>query len=447
MQLHLRKTENEFRDMTEETEQETPTLEGEAALELWRQGRSAWNTWIDQHQGWNISFADVDFFIERDSDGNLSFEYYHFGTGDVNFSGATFGDGNVSFWETKFGQGAVDFSKVTFGNGNVNFTAATFGDGNINFKGANFGNGDVDFTAATFSNGEVKFSWTMLGNGEMNFSNTTFGDCTIYLNEANLSQLRFLPKAIKSGHIKAQGLSIKSLAVFILPSSADTLKSFDLYGASLEGPLIFAGNLNIVPDLRATKSAHQVELSALKVELPRKWRKLSWPPKFSRVAEDKEDGAALRRLKEIAETNKDHQAALRFSADENRAKRWIETSWFGSVLDMAFSAFSNYGQSILRPSFWLGLIFALSMYAYKAKQLPKLATDGWADWAQAALLSASNGLPFLPQSRDLREDALMALYGTTDPSLCVDLLMITQGALSFVFLFLIGLGLRNRFRL
>ena len=116
-------------------------------------------------------------------------------------------------------------------------------------------------------------------------------------------------------------------------------------------------------------------------------------------------------------------------------------------LDMAFSAFSNYGQSILRPSFWLGVIFALSMYAYKAKQLPKLATDGWADWAQAALLSASNSLPFLPQSRELRKGALQALYDTTDPSSFIDALMITQGVLSFIFLFLIGLGLRNRFRL
>jgi hypothetical protein len=271
------------------------------------------------------------------------------------------------------------------------------------------------------------------------------------------------------------------------------LKSFNLHSASFEGPLTLRCDLSIIPDLRATRYTHQVDLSALTVKLRRGWQKPGrrsdqlrvkavseigtisrlaykfarkkwinlrhfnklrrlwkrhcWPIKLSQVAEDPQDGARLRRLKEIAETNKDHQAALRFSADENRAKRWIETSWFGSVLDMAFSFFSNYGQSILRPSFWLGVIFALSMYAYKAKQLPKLATDGWADWAQAALLSASNSLPFLPQSRELRTGALKALYDTTDPSSCIDALMITQGALSFIFLFLIGLGLRNRFRL
>ncbi|MAB33522.1 hypothetical protein BC440_00160 [Thalassospira sp. MIT1004] len=215
-----------------------------------------------------------------------------------------------------------------------------------------------------------------------------------------------------------------------------------MYGASFGGALFVSGNFGIVPDLRATRCYHQVDLSGLKVKLPRTF---GWPPKLSRVAEDPEDGARLRRLKEIAETNKDHQAALRFSADENRAKRWIETSWFGSVLDMAFSFFSDYGQSILRPVLWLLAIFVDGTSIYLA-----LATGTLANWRagleQAALLSASNSLPFLPQSRDLREDALTALYGT-DPSLCIDILMIAQGVLSFIFLFLIGLGLRNRFRL
>tara|TARA_R110000744_G_scaffold378387_1_gene494446 strand:+ start:124 stop:309 length:186 start_codon:yes stop_codon:yes gene_type:complete len=61
-------------------------------------------------------------------------------------------------------------------------------------------------------------------------------------------------------------------------------------------------------------------------------------------------------------------------------------------------------------------------------------------------LSVSNSLPFLPQSRDLRTDALKALY-PGDPGFWIDALMIGQGVFSFVFLFLIGLGLRNRFRL
>jgi hypothetical protein len=208
-----------------------------------------------------------------------------------------------------------------------------------------------------------------------------------------------------------------------------------------------SGKLGIIPDLRATRYSHQIDLSDLDVKLPRAWPTFGWPLKLSRVAEDSKDGAKLRRLKEISETNKDHQAALRFSADENRARRWIETAWLGSVLDMAFSFFCNYGQSILRPFLWLLAIFIGWAGIYKSIAASTL-TAWWegCGWAQAFILSASNSLPFLPQSRDLREDALKALYGT-DPSLCIDILMIIQGILSFVFLFLIGLGLRNRFRL
>jgi|GEM_PF-774590 len=594
--------------MTEETEQERPTLGGEEALSLWCQGRDVWNRWIAQHPGWNISFAGVDFSTKQNDEGNLSFAGYHFGDGnvdfsfvhfgDVNFSKASFGDGNVNFYESSFGD--VDFSKASFGDGNVVFSKASFGDGDVNFSGitfgkgdvnfyeatfgnsnvdfsfanfddgdadfsystfgngnfffshATFGNGDVDFSHATFAdsniyfsyttfdnghldfshtnfgngnvvfsgatfgdgnvdfyaaalgdgnvnfskvifgNGDVYFSEAIFGDGDLNFSEAAFGGGEIKFSQALIGDLLFTPRAIEPSYIRAEGLSIKGRAIFTLPSSAAKLKSFNLHSASFDGPLTLKGDLSIIPDLRATRYSHQVDLSALTVKLRRRWQKPGrrtdqlrvkavsqtgiisrlaykfarkkwinlrhfnklrrhwkhhcWPIKLSLVAEDPQDGARLRRLKEIAETNKDHQAALRFSADENRAKRWIETSWFGSVLDMAFSFFSNYGQSILRPSFWLGVIFALSMYAYKAKQLPKLATDGWADWAQAALLSASNSLPFLPQSRELRTGALKALYDT-DSSSYVDTLMITQGVLSFVFLFLIGLGLRNRFRL
>ena len=279
----------------------------------------------------------------------------------------------------------------------------------------------------------------------MDFNKASFGDGNLDFTHTNLRDLLFAPKALGSGDIDAPFLSVERLAFLILPPSADKLKSLNLYGASLDGILALSGKLGIIPDLRATRYSHQVDLSALNVKLPRRWKEFGWPPKLSAVTEDPKDAAKLRRLKEIAETNKDHQAALRFSADENRAKRWIETSWFGSVLDMAFSACSNYGQSILRPFVALFLLAAASMGIYKELATSTF-TAWWKAWEHATLLSISNSLPFLPQSRGLREDALKALY-PGDPGFWIDALMIGQGALSFVFLFLIGLGLRNRFRL
>lgn len=407
-QSHPHKTENEFRDMMEEAKPKRPTLEGEEALKKWREGREAWLMWHHLNLG-NISFAGVDFSHERDSKGDLSFSDFGLRNSTLNFSGTTFGNGSV------------DFSKATF-------------DG-----------GSLDFSNAIFGGGEVNFSYITLDKGNLDFLNTTFGDVELSFRQAKIKNLSFNPKNIGTSHIEAEGLSIKGRAVFDLPPSAINLKSFNLRSASFEGPLTLKGDLSIVPDLRATRYSHQVDLSDLKVKLPRTSIRFGWPPKLLRKAEDPQDGARLRRLKEIAETNKDHQAALRFSADENRARRWIETSWPGSVLDMVFSFFSDYGQSILRPVLALLAIFFDWASIYLALATGTLA-NWWTGLAQAFILSASNSLPFLPQSRDLREDALKVLYGT-DPGLCIDILMIAQGALSFVFLFLIGLGLRNRFRL
>ncbi|WP_417805934.1 pentapeptide repeat-containing protein [Thalassospira lucentensis] len=516
--LPLWATESDFKAMTEDNKQELPTLEGKAALDLWRKGRDAWNLWITQHPGWDINFNRIDFSAERRSDGNLSFKGYHFGNngldffetrfgngnvdfsdadfgnsqvnfvkttfgnGYVNFSKATFGDGSVNFVKASFGEGDVNFSESTFGKGNANFSQADFGDGSVNFSRTNFGgevnfistifgNGEVNFEKATFGGGKIQFMETNFGDGNANFSEATFGDGNVnffgatlsegHLNlekaifgkgivvfsHANLTMLLFRPNPFGPKAIEGEGLSIKRLAIFVFPDSSDKLESFGLQGASFGGPLFLSGNLGIVPDLLSTKSSHQVELSELKVKLRRSWQRFSWPPKLSRVTEDHEDSARLRRLKEIAEANRDHQAALRFSADENRARRWIETSWFGSVLDMAFSAFSDYGQNILRPFLALLAISVASMGLYKIIAAATFAAF-WQGpgWGQSALLSISNSLPFLPQSRDFRADALKALY-PDDPSLTVDALMITQGTLSFVFLFLIGLGLRNRFRL
>jgi len=477
--------------MTENDQQEAKTLEGEAAVDLWRKGRKAWNSWIKQNPGWNISFAQVDFVAERDSDGKLSFSGYNFVDGSVIFADAKFGDGDVSFSDTifgdrgvyftlaKFGNGTLSFNNAQFGNGGVSFEYTDFGNGTLQFFKTRFGNGDLTFREATFGKCTLIFSKGSFGNCNVNFSfakfedgrlqfqditfgkgnidfssttinnlgfsSTTFDDNTLKFNNTNLTKLIFKPQAIESSRIEASGLSIKRQAIFELPVSASTLEFFNLHGSSFDGPLTLSGNIGTVPDLRASRYTHQVDLSALEVKLRRTPQSRNWFKKLSAVAEHPEDAARLRRIKEIAEANKDHQAALRFSADENRAKRWRQTSKLGSILDIAFSALSNYGQSILRPFFGLFFFFCVftSLYLANSTEMSFEISTGW---LQSMLLSASNSLPFLPQSRSVRDEAIKVLH-CVSPSLWVNAIMIGQGILSFIFLFLIGLGLRNRFRL
>jgi len=434
----------------------------------------------------NIDFSHTSF-----GEGQIYFVDTNFGEGDLSFSESEFGNGDVFFCRANFGVGNLDFSNSTFGLGDVDFREATFGCFFVKFSDANFGEGCVYFTHTTFSNGVVSFSHCKFGkdkvffsganfreslvsfqgaefgessayfsgtkikdlnfsstnasSGEIRFDGAYFGEGNVSFNEAKLSKLFFTPSQLGTVSLSAQGLVISTAAVFELPSSIDQLEDFHFLGASFKGPLILSGSFQIVPDFLATNSSHQVELSGLKVKLRRIPASPTWHQRMFIKAKDPQDAARLRRLKEIAESNKDHQAALRFSADEHRARRWDQTSKLGSVLDIAFSALSNYGQSILRPSCSLFFFYCVFTSLLLANSTAK-SFESWTGWLQSALLSASNTLPFLPQSRSLREDAVEALY-FDDPSLLVDSIMIGQGALSFIFLFLIGLGVRNRFRL
>ncbi len=372
---------------------EPTLLRGKEAVALWGQGRDVWNAWINDNSDAKIDFSRVNFSTMTQPKDRRWFPGYQFGKGGVTFSGAAFGPGGVSF------------DRATFCNGSVLFVGAAFVNGGVSFKDA------------------------------------AFGDCDMSLDRVICARLNFSPRVIGSGNFSASGMKVDGPATFRLPPSAIALKQFDLRGSVFEGPLTLEGKLTTPPDLRSVKAAHHVELSGLAVNLRLgKWR-WSWPPNLSRVAEDPEDAARLRRLKEIAENNRDHRAALRFSADENRARRWHETPWLASVLDMAFSGISSYGQSISRPAVGLLLLWGAVTMLYQSIACPALA-----DWQQAARLSLSNSLPFLPQSRTLRIDASKALFGDTT-SMLIDSAMVFQGTASFVLLFLIGLGLRNRFRL
>lgn len=392
----------------------------------------------------------------------LSFEGYYFGNGDVTFRDVKFGDGNVTFRHANFGNGTSDFSGASFGDGRLIFSAATFGNGGVIFyqvkfgKGVKdfsetvFGTGEVNFLEADFDDGHINFFATDFGNGDVLLTDTTIGSGQLILAKACASHFLFSPKAHKLTAISARGLVISQWGVLMLKDGS-TLETLDFQGASFDGAVFISGDLDIVPDLRRIRSSHQIELGELKIELRRlshysSSRLLKY---FSQCSENVEDSGRLRRLKEIAEANKDHQAALRFSADENRASRWIQTSKLGSILDIAFSGFSNYGQSILRPFCWLAGLLAIGTSLYKfmgTNEHPIGKPEWWGDLGQAIALATSNSLPFLPQSRGIRDDAIKALY-SNDPSLLIDAIMIGHGALSFIFLFLIGLGLRNRFRL
>ena len=91
--------------------EERVVLAGQDAIDLWRQGRDAWNAWIAKNPEADINFSGVDF----SKYGDVSFAGFRFPEGKKNFSETVFSDGNVSS-AGDFGDG-YQFFRATFGDG------------------------------------------------------------------------------------------------------------------------------------------------------------------------------------------------------------------------------------------------------------------------------------------------------------------------------------------
>ncbi|MEQ8585033.1 MAG: hypothetical protein RLO01_13505 [Thalassobaculaceae bacterium] len=200
-----------------------------------------------------------------------------------------------------------------------------------------------------------------------------------------------------------------------------------------------------MPDLRSTITQGHVDLQNLILK-PWEQRCFRWPAESFIGPEIASDAVpALRRLKELAETNRHHDAALRFFADECRAQRWNQYGVAASLLDWAYDTLCDYGQSAGRPVVGLLVSIALFVVLYAGLSAPD-PNKGVNVFGEAVSASLGNTLPFIPSDREIRSDAFDLLYGP-NPGLWVDILSLVQSAIGFVFLFLIGLGLRNRFRM
>ena len=87
----------------------------------------------------------------------------------------------------------------------------------------------------------------------------------------------------------------------------------------LTGTFCLEVDFTCVPDLRPTALAAHVDLQNLRIEAA--------PHQLKSPADGKHEKsdpsiARLRRLKELAEQNRHHEAALRFFALEQRGMRW-----------------------------------------------------------------------------------------------------------------------------
>ncbi|KZN49884.1 pentapeptide repeat-containing protein [Pseudoalteromonas luteoviolacea] len=307
---------------------------------------------------------------------------------------------NKSFFEGAKFKGNALFQHTCF-DWHSSFRKAKFLE-QASFSMSEFKSG-AEFSFTTFKNGS--FFSTFIAKGIMGFENVCFE-----------SVFRFEPRDIGS---------------FVFPN---------FQGAIFEKQFSISGNYNCIPDFRQTKTNHHVDLSKLNVHLR---RSITEYGALREKAVDSDDAERLCRLKEIAESNKNHKRALAFHADEQRASRWGALNPWQSMLDMLYSATSNYGQSIARPVFYLAL--SIIMFATYSLKQPENIHKEEGQFKTAITVSIATVTPFISISKTEREAGLAKLYGDSPPE-DYGLYSYAHAGISFVFIFLIGLGLRNRFR-
>ena len=183
-----------------------------------------------------------------------------------------------------------------------------------------------------------------------------------------------------------------------------------------------------MPDFRRGEFQKHVTLHGISIEFKR-------PAKAS-------DADMFRRLKEIAVEARDHDREQLFFAFELKAKRGHETRGLALVPNYFYGWISDFGRSLWRPTFGL-----LAVWFAFGNHYRWLASKDMEHLSDGLLFSTAQLFPFLSASKGVLAEARFALFGTETVGNWVSTFSVIEGLLGIVFLFLIGLTLRNRFRI
>lgn len=399
------------------------TLRGNAAVNLWLCGKDAWNEWADANPDANVDFSHMEF--EPNDGHRISFEDFNFPVGK----------GEVSFAKCKFAHVYVVFTNAHLGGGSISFYDANFGNGPLVFADTVFGDGDVNFAYANVDDGVTTFSGSSYGKGRVEFRNSSFGGPVRFLNLKDTAQC----------------------ALF----SFEGARFEQLFSLSLED------RLGCPLDLRRTSLSHNVIVSDIDCDFaveplprwadflqtlfsskPTRWR---WTTR----AIDREDTQRFCRLKELALSNRNYAKALDFHAKEIQSRKGHETIWWQDAIQFIFWLLGGYGRSAKRPFAAIAVslfLFASLFWNFRVpiNEMERiLPEDQWKyfsrDFLDALTYSGSHLLAFIPVGRTARSQGEVALFAGETPNYIL-ILGATESIAGVLLLFMLGLSLRNLFR-
>lgn len=338
---------------------------------------------------------------------------------EINLTDVIFGYiniiGNFGFFKNIIAEGRVDFRGAKFDKGIKNFLCNKFENVNKSFCDIEFGSGKVDFFGNDFGKGCISFNNSKV-DGIFDLRKTRYDGGRVLLEECEFN-----------GPVNCSELENSESIIEISFKKSSFEKSLD----------ISSNSFKCVIDLRSTALKHQLTLDNLECDFYKNSKG---------KALDENDAPRLKRLKEIAEKNRDHFLAMDCHAKEMRVRREFNKNIPYKLGDILFDKISDYGRSIWRPSFLLLINWFLFAFIYFDKASHFVVGGTKCEKIKEALsLSGGYLVPFISSSRSTRKEGVDILFGG-DLTPLMNLLTASQSLISFVLIFLIGLGLRNRFK-
>lgn len=306
-------------------------------------------------------------------------------SGWANFASTAFPDGTAFFGAT-FSLGAT-FRRATFSL-TANFLHATFS-GNIDFVNAIFV-GSAPFAHVTFAD-------------NADFDETAFSDWVTF-ERANFLTRAYFARTIFSA----------------------TAHFFD---TKFQGPTSFA-------DTKFKKHPPSVHHAALREDT--QWHGATWPEIPSDSEEAQEHLYNYERLKQEMERLKKQEDEQFFFTKELQCREVVD-GFPKNLISKAYGLVSFYGRSILRPLCGLGFAWLAGLLL-----LWPLGRTGFRGlkFTEAFGLSFYNLFPFLPYRKEIYTQGFL-----DELSRLAHIVAAWQAFAGAALLFLIGLALRNRFRM
>ena len=342
-------------------------------------------------QDFSKTHFDKPFFADGFVFGTAKFETAHF-CGRAKFNGSVFTE-EIEFDSATFSLPA-DFARATF------LKSAFFGGskflGAVSFKGVEF-LGYAGFILARFD-WVADFAETAF-SAVANFSEATFAH-QVAFNFATFSGSTIFNKTTFFNRSFFQGAQFTNTISF-------AKARFKRFPPNFNGvPTLFEGT--IWPDENG------------------------WPAARSNKDDARYNLLCYERLKKDAEIHKKHRQELFFFAKELECQQAIDGPWKGLPLRL-YSIFSDYGRSTTRP--FLALLVLFFIGGVINENLSVVSTTSAWGFSAASLLDILGARKNFFEEFMIEANGIVAVYSTL------------QTGFGILLAFLIGLALRNRFRM